>query len=170
MSAFLVNPEHIGQVVSWHFSQPMHQTNFYNLHTRQEIKFIDKQPKASQIAIMIAGANAASIKSRYPDNHHKIIGDLTDYLAACSQAARGGPQIQDPASIINMVNCLDYQSCEVENWQQSNAYWILKVIKDHATTKLVKLASTEDTIAWEYQPPINTTNLLTIDFKSGRVQ
>ena len=171
MSAYLTNPDHIAAIVSWYDHVNNSNWHCYNLITREQILFSGvKEPSVSQAAIMLAGANAASIKARYPDNP-RMIGDLNPYLEECSQKARRVlPPVHDPVSIINMIRCLDYQSCEVEKWQQSNAYWILQMIKNHALLKLLDSLETEDTVTWDYRAPINTTNLLTIDFKNGRVQ
>jgi hypothetical protein len=171
MSAYLTNPDHIAAIVSWYDHVNNSSWHCYNLITREQVLFAGvKEPSVSQAAIMLGSANAASIKARYPDNPRMII-DLSLYLKECSEKAkRVLPPVYDPVSIINMIRCLDYQSCEVSKWQETNAYWILQMIKNHALMKLLDSLETEKTITWDYRAPIKETKLYKIDFKNGRVQ
>ena len=46
-----------------------------------------------------------------------------------------------------MVRCLEYQSCEVDNWVHTDAYWLLNSIKDKAGSKMSKDAN----IQWDFE-------------------
>jgi hypothetical protein len=48
--------------------------------------------------------------------------------------------------IYNMIRCLDYQSCEVDNWVETDAYWLLNTIKSAAANKMSETAD----VQWDF--------------------
>jgi hypothetical protein len=64
---------------------------------------------------------------------------------------RGGAEVGacglTPADIYNMCCCLNYQSCEVNDWIESDAYWVIEGIKDAASRKMAGNAK----VQWSYK-------------------
>ena len=150
MSAFLVNPEHITEVVKW--AENKNFSYAYNCITK---KPIDCDPK--NMVVIMAQANIDSLIARYGDTWPKE--DFENYVEAClknlkystdgvSQSLMTGVgecQLTEN-DIYNMLKCWNYQACEVENWFETDAYWLHVYMKDHVASEMAKGAD----ITWEY--------------------
>jgi len=51
------------------------------------------------------------------------------------------------ADIYNMAGCLEYQCCEVDDWIQTDAFWLIQKIKNAAGMKMADNAK----IKWNYE-------------------
>jgi len=155
MSAYLVNPKEIGVISKWYITN----TKFSDRHcynvltdTRIELK------KSEELAMILAIANVISINARYSENNTP---KDAQYIKSCMTAAEiesiGGGMIvvHDPdmdisaASIWNLCCHLNYQSCEVDDWIHSDAYWLIRTIKDRAAEKGMNTHSAKMTWGWE---------------------
>lgn len=151
MSAYLVEPQHITEIVKW-ASNPQQGgvSHCYNLITKEQI---DCDPK--QMVMTLAQANIDSLVARYeddPNKHQNIFQDCLDILqystdgASVSLLTGVGSCDLKADDIYNMVRCLEYQSCEVNNWVETDAYWLLNAIRDMAGSKLSKDAK----VSWSF--------------------
>ena len=151
MSAYLVEPQHITEIVKW-ASNPQQGgvSHCYNLITKEQI---DCDPK--QMVMTLAQANIDSLVARYeddPNKHQSIFQDCLDILqystdgASVSLLTGVGSCDLKADDIYNMVRCLEYQSCEVDNWVETDAYWLLNAIRDMAGSKLSKDAK----VSWNF--------------------
>lgn len=151
MSAYLVEPQHITEIVKW-ASNPQQGgvSHCYNLITKEQI---DCDPK--QMVMTLAQANIDSLVARYeddPNKHQSIFQDCLDILqystdgASVSLLTGVGSCDLKADDIYNMVRCLEYQSCEVNNWVETDAYWLLNAIRDMAGSKLSKDAN----VSWSF--------------------
>ena len=148
MSAFLVNAEHIAEIVK--FAQNNKLDHAYNCATQTPI---DTDPK--QLVALLAQANIDSLVARYGEDPKDFDGFIEDCLADLQYSTDGasivlGSQVGhcqlSAGDIYNMVTCWDYQSCEVDNWTETDAYWVGIRIKDIASRKLAENAS----VRWAY--------------------
>lgn len=98
MSAYLCNPEHIGQLAI--------------AMARKEVPIagrrFDKFRDAAKIAAILAKANWDSVNYRYQDAD---IG-LEQYVAECMKAARHQDILLKAVDLIKMAKCFEYQACE----------------------------------------------------------
>ena len=151
MSAYLVEPQHITEIVKW-ASNPQQGgiSHCYNLVTKESIPCDPKY-----MIIKLAQANIDSLIARYKDNpseYQNFIQDCLDILqystdgASVSLLTGVGSCDLKADDIYNMVQCLEYQSCEVDNWVETDAYWLLNAIKDRAGYKLSKNAE----VSWSF--------------------
>ena len=140
MSAYLVAPEQISEMVKW-VSTSRHTINNYNIFTK---KRMDITPAA--MVKTLAKANVDSINSRYKEND---TGD--DFVADCLAELETGPisligkhYVPDPslsaADIYKMCCNYDYQACEVDNWISTDAYWICHHIMHTAADAMATTA------------------------------
>ena len=151
MSAYLVEPQHITKIVKWASNQQQGGVSHcYNLITKEQI---DCDPK--QMVMTLAKANIDSLVARYddePNKHQRIFQDCLDILqystdgASVSLLTGVGSCDLKADDIYNMVRCLEYQSCEVDNWVETDAYWLLNAIRDMAGSKLSKDAK----VSWSF--------------------
>ena len=124
MSAFIVSPEHIQQIVTW---AKRHDSLPYNVTPEEAAK-------------VLAEANIASVEYRYPD----LIGSSVraflslesneEYVKACQEEFAG--PLPTATGVIKLINSLDYQSCEREDWEESLAYQYLNRLRTLATYNL----------------------------------
>tara|TARA_R110000751_G_scaffold95084_2_gene185647 strand:+ start:191 stop:658 length:468 start_codon:yes stop_codon:yes gene_type:complete len=150
MSAYLVSPEHIAEIARFAYKPSQFGFNPYNLVAKQKIDL----DGSVDLARLLLQANVDSLQARYYD-HGPVAGgflqyeeDITNYFDDIDFA---GNKILSPESIYNMVNCLEYQSCEVDGWVETDAYWALHYIKEAAAKEMIK-NSTSDVVAWDYEP------------------
>ena len=150
MSAFLVNANHIAEIVK--FAENNRFDHAYNCATQTPI---DTDPK--KLVALLAQANIDSLVARYGEDPKAYDGFVEDCLADLEYSTAGASIVLfskvghcqlGAGDIYNMVTCWDYQSCEVDNWFETDAYWIGVRIKDLAARKLAENAN----VKWEYYP------------------
>ena len=141
MSAYLVNSNHINQIVSW-AKKPGRTINSYNILTKERLP-----ETAEDMAKCLAMANLSSVKARYGDKDYSdtsclnYVSDVTDIV---------GKNIDyrlTAGDIYNMCCCLSYQSCEVDDWIKTDAYWLIHNIKSTAAREMASNAKQ----TWEYK-------------------
>ena len=144
MSAYLVEQEHIAELCKWTFS-PQRHAHCWNMVKRRPImsdgETWHKIPEAAKI---LAEANIASVKARYPDSPDMLIEDYVD-LVIDESKKRANLEL-DAADIYSMAVCLDYQSCEVDNWHETDAYGLIKAIQAEAG----RVMASRSKIKWTY--------------------
>lgn len=155
MSCYLVPEKQIIALSKWYFTNTQQSDRHcYNLLSEHRIT-----PKSSEeLAEVLARANVSSFNARYSENHPKSDGM---YIKDCMTGAKiksiGGGMIimHDPdmdidaASIWNLCDNLAYQSCEVDDWVKTDAYWLICMIKDRAATKGMRTSQAKMTWGWE---------------------
>ena len=150
MSAFLVNANHIAEIVK--FAENNRFDHAYNCATQTPI---DTDPK--KLVALLAQANIDSLVARYGEDPKDFDGFIEDCLADLQYSTDGASIVLGSKvglcqlgadDIFNMVTCWNYQSCEVDNWTGTDAYWIGVRIKDLAARKLAENAN----VKWEYYP------------------
>ena len=107
MSAFLVSPEHIQQLCAFH------KANSPQDHA------------ARPTAKILAVGNLNSIKARYPARWAEFLGDRTvdEYLRECGRVVAADTVLAEP-DIAAMIHCYEYQACEVNPWERSDAWYL----------------------------------------------
>ena len=136
MSAFLVNPEHIAEIVK--YAENKKFSHAYNCFTKEHI---DCDPK--NIVKLLAQANIDSLIARYGDNPK----DYADFVNECLNSfLTPGKADLGSGDIYNMLLCWNYQSCEVDNWYETDAYWLHVYLKDWVAKKM----ATNANVSWSY--------------------
>ena len=153
MSAYLVSPEHIAEIARFAYKPSQFGFTPYNLVARHQIEL----DGAADLARLLLQANVDSLQELYHD-HGPVAGgflqdeeEITNYFDGLVFGRHGGSKTLTPESVYNMVNCLEYQSCEVGGWINTDAYWALHYIKEAAAKEMIK-NSTGDVVAWDYEP------------------
>ena len=136
MSAFLVNSKHIAEIVKYAKNKGFNHA--YNCFTKEKI---DCEPK--NMVKLLAQANIDSLVARYdydPDEYADYVTECLDSFSTLGRADLGSDDIY------NMLACWNYQACEVDNWYETDAYWLHVYLKDSCATRLAKKAN----VQWEY--------------------
>ena len=139
MSCYLVDPKHIAELVKWAFSQNSHG-----------VPRTLERMGAESVAVTLAQANIDSVSARYPSEADDICKEFSglskdEYIGECKselkKSASGAvalfsistvalpDQALKACDIWKMASCLDYQSCEVQGWEQSPAFNIISAIQ-----------------------------------------
>jgi hypothetical protein len=143
MSAFIVSPAHIGALAAFAAHYPGTPVRHYQFDSREET--------AMAIGRALAQANVDSVFHRYGEEVDMLPCDsVAEYLNACALKARKYnrefPNL--PAlSIIKMAKCLDYQSCEYEGWEGSDA----RQQVDRIISKAINLLPGYDDAPWDWE-------------------
>ena len=154
MSAYLVSPQYIVEIVKWaKCPQQGDLSHVYNQITRKEIDC-----DAESLIEILSLANINSLVARYGekaevdfeyegyvDKCKSILKYSTDGVAVSLLSGVGSCDL-NADDIYNMVRCLEYQSCEVSNWIETDAYWLLVSIHNSAGSKMSKDAN----IQWSF--------------------
>ena len=159
MSAYIVPKMQIAVIARWFYENTRPASRIvYNQITSKKMEF--KQVR--EVATMLAQANVDSFIARYEGRHisqqeHEL------YIKECAEMSKpkvmqhgaGGilltrdPSFDiDPASVWNLCCNLDYQSCEVEEWISTDAYWVIQEIKRRATEVGMNTESAKMTWGW----------------------
>ena len=136
MSAFLVNSKHISEIVKYAKKKEFRYA--YNCFTKKQI---DCNPK--NMVKLLAQANIDSLVARYDDNPDEYADYVTECLDSFLTLGRADLGSND---IYNMLACWNYQACEVDNWFETDAYWLHVYLKDFTAKKM----ASDATVQWEY--------------------
>ena len=120
MSAFIVSDSHISALA--YYLERNVDSYYYN-GNRHKISVDDAQ-KLGQILL---NANYISVNHRYNTVDAPHVLQLADWVRGKNWQA---------VAIIKAAKCLDYQSCEVDGWEASEANALLKAIIETAIYKL----------------------------------
>tara|TARA_R100001460_G_scaffold66593_1_gene106923 strand:- start:19 stop:444 length:426 start_codon:yes stop_codon:yes gene_type:complete len=137
MSAFCVNPEQISEIVKYAKKKEFRYA--YNCFTKEQI---DCDPK--NMVKLMAQANIDSLVARYgddPKDYSNYVDECLDSFSTLGRADLGSDDIY------NMLACWNYQACEVDNWFETDAYWLGVYLKDFAAKKM----ATNANVQWSYE-------------------
>jgi hypothetical protein len=157
MSAYLVTPEHIGNLVGWSM-QPQRHLHCWNMVQRKPVNLdggngTTPYHRGAELARILAEANLASIAARYGAGSKE---QERDFVADCIAAARRPNLLLSAKDIYSMATCLDYQSCEVFDWVVTDAYWCIRAIMAEAARVMASGAK----INWSYDQDEWDANML----------
>ena len=148
MSAYLCTPRHIGALAAYITSVRPHRQDYRPYVARLVVEEIPDEDGMGEysdelgpnVAVILARANLRSLGERYPNDgdgeRPGQAGSDLDYLLECRQAARYRDHGRDAVQVLKAVACLDYQSCEYEEWRGSVARRILDLIEGAAINAL----------------------------------
>ena len=118
MSAFIVNPNHISALVRWACRDRVNV--FYGSPPRR----LDIAGSEQEICDILLAENIASYNFRYKESvQEKMVYD------AFATSLR-------PIDVIKACHCLEYQSCEHDDWESSTAKAIVTAIAGAASRAL----------------------------------
>ena len=127
MSAFIVSKKHIASIV-----------RFYQ-GTRYDTNFNGND--AVKMANRLIRKNVESVMFRYPGEPLRDMPGVTDELAdnkipEITLADIAWLKPLTPGEALKAVNCLDYQSCELPDWCETEEYKFLQKVKNIAITSI----------------------------------
>lgn len=128
MSAYLCNPEDFALLAAYAL-KPGAPRHFVNLDQKEYIDIVI----AADIATILAKENIKSLEALYPKYGVAggfLCGTLEEFLTEVELAAKARYDYNDLVKIKEVLNSFDYQSCEHPEYRQSDAYHLVRGIKD----------------------------------------
>ncbi len=122
MSAYLVEYETIQKIVQFGSRAQYHATPTYYFNGRANYMGYSE---ADKIGSILWAENNRSVNHRYTESN-ETPGYQHQPLMRPST----------PVEIIKACNCLNYQSCETADWDQTEAHAILDAIRERAIREL----------------------------------
>ena len=153
MSAFLVNRSHIAELVKSYYRLEDYHRTWTNCSTGEKVQIDANKFEEEKLAIafFLAWANIESLIERYGKESEMTNFNSSHYCADVVLATKDNKDANlSLAELIKMCDCLGYQSCKVDGYNNSDQYFILERIKDCFVRKLVTQSLNEDDVQWEY--------------------
>lgn len=144
MSAFIVNETHIDALVTYAVNKRASYWDEIN-QTRVDITTFN----ADRIGQILHDENVRSVNYRYAETDKSDEYRWHFYTKPLSAA-----------QVIKACDCLDYQSCETPDWEESTAWRILQEIKSTAMRHIPGYESAEWEISGERSNAVPLTSLL----------
>lgn len=134
MSAYILNDDEINTIVSY-FIDPNHGLDSAPyLKIGNSYEYLNAENSAKVASILMA-ENIRSVNSRY--NESTANSYEFEYLPQARKLPVG--------NIIGALDCLEYQSCETDDWHTTNAWEIICGLRKHL---LKVIAEQEGTYTW----------------------
>jgi hypothetical protein len=126
MSAWLVERAHIAYLIDAAWSLGLRHGGCYYFHDRSTHKLDDLT--ASAVGQTLWATCAASVNHRYshhPERAEVVYGEH-----------RYHPQHVDPVQFLKSIACYEYQSCERDDWEASEAKALCESMRSLAISSL----------------------------------
>ena len=115
MSAFIVSDKHLNVILTM---AVVKRASYYFEANGRRVDIT--RANASEIGQKLLDENFRSVNHRYRENDKAA---KFEYRAVRSDE-------YSAVDVLKAIDCLDYQSCETDDWPKSEAYAILDGIKD----------------------------------------
>ena len=128
MSAYLCDPEDFALLAAYAL-KPGAPRHFVNLAKKEYIAV----ENAADIALILAKENINSLEYRYPNYGPAggmLCGTLEEFLAEVRLAAAKRYDYNDLANVKKVLGRYEYQACEHVDWLESDAYNLVRALKD----------------------------------------
>lgn len=138
MSAYLVSPIHLDVIVSY-FATVTRQSDQLWCTINGQYTYLDKT-NAEHLAYILWRENVRSVNNRYQEHNSDETYVFTSY-----------PYIRDlykAEEIACALDCLEYQSCEREDYHQSEAWNNICMMRKHLLRELAEQELGDNT-PWE---------------------
>ena len=129
MSAHLCNPEDFALLAAYALKPGAIVRRFINFSKKEYIDAKD----AADLAVIFAEENINSLEYRYPNYGPAggfLCGTLGEFLAEVRLAAAKRYDYNDLATVKNVLRRYEYQACEHADWLESDAYNLVRALKD----------------------------------------
>ena len=126
MSAFMCSNAHISAMVRYAAVKDRFGAMTYS-YKGVRLAVAGEQER---VFLMLAKANADSVNDRYAHNEAAQVNDLDGVVY------NAGQPVPKALTVIKLAHCFDYQACELDDYDDSEAKAFTQALVDHATRKL----------------------------------
>jgi len=162
MSAYIVEKQHILYLVETAMEQLFHRFTWYSGGQHNELPMGDYK-RAAEVANMLWRENIASVSGRYPNESSATLpGSIEDSYVITPDDFTAEVYKFDPAQIMKACHCYEYQSCEHDAWDDSEAKSFIDTLARRASTKVAGYEKAE------WGPPKKTAMVSLFAISRGR--
>lgn len=166
MSAFLVDQATIDVILETLKAAVNQRPYFARLYWRDaegNARFFDRddaadESKLGDVGRMLLAENVRSLRARYPESYEDLVWHLPAEYAftpthkdvALSFRPSGSYDCTHPRASITAsaalknVDCYEYQACESEDWEQTEAYRFCQALKE----RIAEIALRDENAPW----------------------
>lgn len=155
MSAYIVENCQINVIVSWFLSPTKDNQLWYEMNGQYGYMGIEEAPK---VAYELYKQNVLSVNDRYNDTESDEQYGF-EYIQNAKQA-------YCLAEIAGAIDGLEYQSCETDNYHQTDAYKIITSMRKHLL-KVVQDQELGDNTTWSIKELKNKPAQYSVVDRSG---
>lgn len=147
MSAFLCDDNHFNVLVSYFIGQ--YRDDGLWIEINNDYGYLNKE-NAGAVATILWRENVRSLEGRYGDTP----ADFSDYEFNYYSSVKQSYSIPE---IAGAIDCLEYQSCESEDYYTTEAYQVLGKMRKHLLRQLQEESDSDNT--WELSRVKTTTRI-----------
>jgi hypothetical protein len=131
VSAYIVNKAHIDAMVTAAVQgRDIDWLTYWHNGQRHDVR----PETASAFGQMLLDANVASVAYRYPND---ALTDLPGPVNAYYVLPYRFEQVErSPIEVLHGIACYEYQSCETDEWETSEAHAAAQALRAHVVTML----------------------------------
>lgn len=133
MSAYIVSDDHINVIVSYFVTPIMDDKLWIELDGKYDYMSEDDTPKVAQ---RLYAQNVRSVDARYDEEN----GGQYQF-----KLVRDAKHLYSIGEIALALNGLEYQSCETDDYNETEAYKLVQAMRKHL---LRKIAEQDDADTW----------------------
>jgi hypothetical protein len=123
MSAYIVDNNSINYLVNYLEQEHDKYLAYF--------RYVDENIKTNQdVGQIILDENVRSVNTRYNEESKETFKYSFENYG-----------FFDPRQVISVCKCIEYQSCETSDWEQSKAYRLITRIKDYAIGEIEGMSS-----------------------------
>ena len=126
MSAFIVGDDHLNALLTYAVDR---RISYWNPRSKERTDITSRN--VEEVGRILLDENVRSVDHRYGG---RIDADEKD--AGARYTFQRWTARLSPVQVLKAVACLDYQSCETNDWDNTLAYRICQAIKDRAISDL----------------------------------
>lgn len=134
MSAYVMNDDEINTIVSYFVPTGAAEDGAWLRLGESEWNYLSKE-SAPKVAAILMAENVRSVNAKYGENGANPY--VFKYLPEAHK--------RDIGEIIGALDCLEYQSCETDDWHTSLAWEIVCGLRKHM---LKQIAEERGTYTW----------------------
>ncbi len=128
MSAFQLPAEHLGAIVRWTLLESHGYGATWRGHTANP-------NDAADMLECLAAECFTSVRSRYPNGPLPGPCDASDGPVSCPDTLSRYKRLT-PVEVLKACSCYEYQSCEHDGWERSEAFRLIEAIRHAAIAAL----------------------------------
>lgn len=147
MSAYIVDPRTIDYLVQWASGRRQQDLNAWMTLEQcppDLIRAFDGhrlrlgEVTEDELGQLLLRENVRSVTTRYPNDSADDLPGPINQKRVWRYSYKPVPHaMMQPAWVVKSCDCLDYQSCETDDWRETAAYLVLQAIRESAVNALI---------------------------------
>jgi len=132
MSAFVVDKAHINAIILSGLAVHYKPMKWYHAGQWHELN----HDNASEVGQMLLDECIRSVGARYEDSDITDLPGRTDAEYIIPFVFKLAYNPPTPVEALKLISCLEYQSCETDDWEASEAYAFCQALRHNTIDRL----------------------------------